>query len=287
MNKYQIFTDATADIDTNALHGLPNLEIIPMEIFIDEASYYFGPDGTIDHEMFYDRLDPQIDVKTTGINPEIYEQYFEAALEQGLDVLYICFTSGLSSTYNTVRLVKTMMKDKYPDRKIFCIDSLCASLGEGFLVLEALKRQREGMEFDELVEWLEAEKTNVGHWFTLDSFEYLVKGGRISPTAAAIASTLQIKPLLSVDTEGKLTVAGKTRGRHSAIATILKKMDSNWKPEKGKRVIVGHGNCEEEALQLKEKVLARHPDAQVDIMSIGPVIGCHTGPSILALVFWE
>ena len=287
MNEYQIFTDATADIDQNLLNGLPELKIIPMEILIDGKSYIYGPGGNIDRETFYEMLNPQIDVKTTGINPEIYEKNFEDALKEGKDVLYLCFTSGLSSTYNTARLVKNFLKDKYPDRKIFCIDTLCASLGEGFLVYETLQKQKDGMAFDELIEWVEENKEKVAHWFTLDDFDYLIKGGRISPAAAAIASTLQIKPLLSVNEEGKLFVAGKMRGRHSSIASILKKMDLNWKPEKGKRVIVGHGNCEKEAEDMMEKIKAHHPEAEVSISSIGPVIGCHTGPSILAILFWE
>ena len=287
MNDYKIFTDATADIDESLLKDLPELGIIPMDILMDDVTYSYGPEGTIDHHSFYGMLTPQVDVKTTGINPEVYEEHFESSLKNGQDVIYICFTSGLSSTYNTARLIKAELKDKYPDRKIFCIDSLCASIGEAFLVYESLKKQKEGLSYDEMVEWIETNKTDVAHWFTLDSFEYLVKGGRISSTSAAIATTLQIKPLLSVNEEGKLFVAGKTRGRHSATASILKKIDSDWKKENGNTIFVGHGNCEEEALQLKEKVLLHHPDADVKLLSIGPVIGCHTGPSILALVFWE
>ncbi|MBQ2139411.1 MAG: DegV family protein [Erysipelotrichaceae bacterium] len=287
MNEYQIFTDATADLNEELMQGLPEVKIIPMEIRIDQAPYIYGPGGNIDHELFYSILDTQKEVMTSGINPEVYESYFEEALKEGKDVLYICFTSGLSSTYNTARIIVRELDEKYPDRKIYCLNSYCASIGEAFIVYEAAKRQAEGMGFDELIDYIHNERFNVSHWFTLDNFDYLLKGGRISPAVAAIASALQIKPLLSVDEEGKLYVPAKTRGRKSSIATILKKIDSDWKPEKDKTIIVGHGNCPEEAEAMKEKILAHHPEATVYIMRVGPVIGCHTGPSILAAVFYR
>ena len=197
MNKYQIFTDATADLNEELMKGLPEVKIIPMEIRIDQTPYIYGPGGNIEHELFYSILDTQKEVMTSGISPEVYESYFEEALKEGKDVLYICFTSGLSSTYNTARIIVRELDEKYPDRKIYCLNSYCASIGEAFIVYEAAKRQSEGMDFDELIDYIHNERFNVSHWFTLDNFDYLLKGGRISPAAAAIASALQIKPLLN------------------------------------------------------------------------------------------
>ena len=232
-------------------------------------------------------MNTNTDVKTSSINPEEYLEAFESVLKEGKDVLYLCFTSGLSGTYNTASFICRDLKDRYPDRKIYCVDSLCASIGEAFFVYEALKRQKEGYSIDELYEWCSYNRRSIAHWFTLDSFDYLVKGGRISPAVAAIGSALQIKPLLSVDEEGKLYVAAKTRGRKSSIATLLKKVDTDWKKDVDTKVLVGHGNCPEEAEEMKEKILARHPEADVSILNVGPVIGCHTGPSILAVVYYQ
>lgn len=287
MKEYQIFTDATADLDEELIKGLPEVKILPMEILLDNKAYVYGPEGNIDHQTFYSLLNTKVDVKTSSISPDTYMNSFEAALKEGKDILYICFTSGLSGTYNTASFICRDLKDQYPDSKIYCIDSLCASLGEAFFVYEALKRQKEGYTIDELYEWCSYSRRNVAHWFTLDNFDYLIKGGRISPAVAAIGSALQIKPLLSVDEEGKLYVAGKLRGRKSSIAALLKKVDSDWKQDVDKKIVVGHGNCPEEAEEMKEKILARHPEADVSIMSIGPVIGCHTGPSILAVLYYQ
>ena len=164
MNKYQIFTDATADLNEELMKGLPEVKIIPMEIRIDQTPYIYGPGGNIDHELFYSILDTQKEVMTSGINPEVYESYFEEALKEGKDVLYICFTSGLSSTYNTARIIVRELDEKYPDRKIYCLNSYCASIGEAFIVYEAAKRQSEGMGFDELIDYTHNERFNVSHW---------------------------------------------------------------------------------------------------------------------------
>ncbi|MBR6233721.1 MAG: DegV family protein [Erysipelotrichaceae bacterium] len=287
MNDYQIFTDATADLTAELMQGLPEAKILEMEILMDGKSYTYGPEGNIDVPTFYSLLNTDTDVKTSSINPEEYLEAFESVLKEGKDVLYLCFTSGLSGTYNTASFICRDLKDQYPDRKIYCVDSLCASIGEAFFVYEVLKRQKEGYSIDELYEWCSYNRRSVAHWFTLDSFDYLVKGGRISPAVAAIGSALQIKPLLSVDEEGKLYVPAKTRGRKSSIATLLKKVDTDWKKDVDNKILVGHGNCPEEAQEMKEKILARHPEADVTIMNVGPVIGCHTGPSILAVVFYQ
>ena len=174
MNKYQIFTDATADLNEELMKGLPEVKIIPMEIRIDQTPYIYGPGGNIDHELFYSILDTQKEVMTSGINPEVYESYFEEALKEGKDVLYICFTSGLSSTYNTARIIVRELDEKYPDRKVYCLNSYCASIGEAFIVYEAAKRQAEGMGFDELIDYIHNERFNVSRWFTLDNFDYLL-----------------------------------------------------------------------------------------------------------------
>ncbi|MBQ6334227.1 MAG: DegV family protein [Erysipelotrichaceae bacterium] len=283
---YQIFTDATADFSPQDIERLPDLKVIPMEILFDGVSYTFGPGGNIDHRAFYEMLKPESDVKTSSIAPDTYYQTFKECLEEGKDLIYICFSSGLSSTCNTARLVLNGLKDKYPERKITLVDSLCASLGQALLVGEAVRKQVNGCDYDELVKWLEENKTKVAHWFTLDEMTYLLKGGRITPAAAAIASTLQIKPVLSLNEEGKLYVAAKTRGRHSAIALLLKKIDSNWNSDKCKSIIIGHGNCPDETKDVKEKILLHHPEAEVYTLNIGPVIGCHTGPGIIGMAFF-
>ena len=213
MGKYQIFTDATADLSPESLKGLPSVEIIPMQIEIGGAEYTFGtPDGITPQE-FYGLQRKGSFATTSQINPTVYFQYFEPCLRQGVDVLYLCFSSGLSGTYQSAMLAAEELQQEYPERKIICVDTLGASAGEGFLVREAAKMQGNGLTIEELAEWVTKRRLQVCHWFTVDTFTHLKHGGRVSAAAAAMGTALQIKPLLHVDDNGKLQVMEKSRGR--------------------------------------------------------------------------
>ncbi|MGI5912662.1 MAG: DegV family protein [Syntrophomonadaceae bacterium] len=286
MAAYQIFTDATADHCPDMMAGLPSVEIIPMEVEIGGRTYTYGPHGDISVQEFYEMQKAGNFATTSQINPSIYFSYFEPCLREGKDILYLCFTSGMSGTIQSAQLCIQKLKAEYPDRIIFCIDTLCASLGEGFLVREAARKQAEGLSIDELAWWVTEHRLQICHWFTVDVFDHLRHGGRVSSAAAAVGTVLQIKPLLHVDDEGKLAVVEKPRGRKRAISTQLARMEQGWNPETSKLVAIGHGDCPDGAQQLKEAVLARFPDAEVVIADIGPIIGAHTGPGMLAVIYW-
>ena len=283
---YQIFTDATADLNDELILGLPHIEVIPMEIMIDRKPYVYGLNQGITSEAFYGELRNGRFASTSQINPEIYKEHFTKALDAGLDVLYLSFSSGMSGTYMSSELCKIDLEEEYPDRKIVCIDTLCAAVGEGLLVCEAAERQKQGVELEELADWINEKKHKVCHWFTVDSFTHLKHGGRVSAATAAIGSTLNIKPLLHVNVDGQLTAKEKPRGRKQALKAQLKKLDEGWNPEIGKKIIIGHGDCIDRAMEMKEKILESHPDADVQIAYIGAVIGTHTGPEVLALIYW-
>lgn len=286
MTAYQLFTDATADMSSELLAGLPPVEIIPMQVEIGGHEYTYGPSGNITVAEFY-RLQREGNFATTSqINPEIYLQCFEPCLQQGIDILYLCFTSGMSGTFQAAQLSIQELQEKYPERKIICIDTLCASAGEGFLVRETLKKQAEGLTIEELSAWVIERRMQVCHWFTVDVFDHLRHGGRVSAAAAVVGAALQIKPLLHVDQEGKLVVAEKPRGRKRAIAAQLAQMKQGWMPELGKLVIVAHGDCPDGVDQLRQEVSAQFPEAEIYTVDIGPVIGAHTGPGMLAVLYW-
>ena len=162
----------------------------------------------------------------------------------------------------------------------------CAAVGEAMLVREAARRQQEGLTIEELAAWVEENRLKICHWFTVDSFDHLKHGGRVSAAAAAVGTMLQIKPLLHVDEEGKLRVAEKPRGRKQAIRTQVAHMKEGWTPEMGKLVVIGHGDCPDDVEQLRQAVLKEFPDADIRVAYIGPVIGAHTGPGMLALIYW-
>ncbi len=282
---YQIFTDATADLG-DYMTGLPHVEVIPMDVEVGGRPYTYGPGGNLTVPQFYSFLRSGEFASTSQINPAVYRSYFERTLKQGQDILYLCFTSGLSGTIQRARMCVDELRQEYPQRKIVCMDTLCASLGEGFFVREAARMQAEGMGFDELVCWAEAHRLKVCHWFTVDTFEHLRHGGRVSGAAAAAGTLLQIKPLLHVDNEGRLEVVSKPRGRKRAIETQLKYVKEGWTPELGHLILVGHGDCPDEAQQLRDELHLRFPEAELYIADIGPVIGAHTGPGMLAVLYW-
>ncbi len=283
---YQIFTDATADANEELLARYPDVRVIPMGVEICDRAYTYGPGGDITVDEFYALQRAGNYAASSQINPSVYTQYFTEALEQGRDVLYLCFSSGLSGTIQAARLCIQELQEQYPQRKILCIDTLCASAGEGFLVCEAARKQAEGYSFDALADWVNAHRLQVCHWFTVDVFDHLQHGGRVSAATAVVGTALQIKPLLHVDEEGKLAVMEKPRGRKRAIQAQLAHMEAGWTPEESRLVFVCHGDCPEGAQLLRQAVEERFPDADIWTTDIGPVIGAHTGPGMLALIYW-
>lgn len=283
---YRIFTDATADLTGELLAGLPEVEVIPMEITLGDHEYTHGPGGDLTVEEFYAAQRAGQFAFTSQINPAVYFRHFEPCLAAGEDVLYLCFSSGLSGTFQTACLCAEELREQYPARKILCLDTLCASVGEGFLVREAARKQAEGLSLEELAAWVEERRLQVCHWFTVDTFDHLKHGGRVSGAAAAVGTLLQIKPMLHVSQGGTLEVAEKPRGTKHAMAAQLSRMERSWTPEESPLVVVGHGDCPDRAQALAERVREEFPKAEVFIAPIGPVIGAHTGPGMLALIFW-
>ncbi|MDD2960220.1 MAG: DegV family protein [Lachnospiraceae bacterium] len=286
MESYQIFTDATADLSDSLMEQVPSVEMIPMPVEIGGSEYTYSPVGNISVKKFYELQRNGSFASTSQINPAVYFECFVPYLRQGKDIIYLCFSSGMSGTIQSANLCIEELRQEFPERKIICIDTLCASVGEGFLVREAARKQAEGLTLNELANWVMEHRLQVCHWFTIDTLEHLRHGGRISSAAAAMGTVLQIKPLLHVDEQGCLQVKEKPRGRKRAIAAQLAKMEQGWNPETGKLVLIGHGDNLEAAQQLSMKTAEQFSDAEIYISNIGPIIGAHTGPDMLALIYW-
>lgn len=285
MSGYQIITDATADL-TEAWANQIGVEIIPMECQLGGTPYTFGPGGNITGEEFFAGMRAGKMGSTSQINPTVYEEHFTRCLDQGLDVLYICFSSGLSGTIQAAKLCMEGLREKYPDRKLICVDSLAASAGEGLLVTGAAAQKAAGLSLEELAAWVEDHKQNVAHWFTVEDLNHLRRGGRISAATAVVGSALQIKPVMHCDSEGHLTNTAKARGRKNSLLALIDHMDKDWMPELSRQVFICHGDCLSDAEFLKAAVLERHPDAEITMFHMGPIIGAHTGPGVMALFFW-
>ena len=283
---YQIITDATADLNDELLSGLPEVRIIPMNVQVNGREYLFGPGGNIDCDEFYAFLRSGQFASTSQINPATYREYFEPILQEGRDLLYLCFSSGLSKTLESARMAIAELQEEYPERTILCLDTLCAAVGEGLFVMEAARKQMQGMDIHSLYNWLEEHRLNLCHWVTVDTFDHLKHGGRVSATSAAMGTLLGIKPLIHVDENGKLVAVGKPRGKKKALEALVSNMEKGWQPEISKPVIIGHGDSLEVARELRDLVAARFPEAEILIAPIGPVIGAHAGPGVMTVFFW-
>ncbi len=285
MSNYAIVSDATLDLPVNLIEQY-DIKVIPMGVDIDNVAYAHFPDEReLSIESFYSRIKAGAISHTTQITPATFIEYFKGLLDKGLDILYIAFSSGLSGTCSSAQLVIEGLKGEYPDRKIYCIDSLCASIGEGLLVYHAALKKQEGMGIEELKEWVEKNKTSVRHWFTVKDLYYLKRGGRITSIEALVGTALRIRPVLSTDERGKLVVLSKIRGKRAELEFMVSKMEAEGTSLETQTVFVGHGDDIEQAQALEKLIRSRRLVKDVVITKIGPIIGTHTGPGMLALVY--
>ncbi len=287
MSDYVILTDATADHIEDIIDDYPFLDIIPMNIRIGDKEYiYGGRESTITCREFYDMERDNLYGSTSSISPGIYFQYFEKYLLNHQNIIYLCFSSGMSSTYQTACLVAENLREEYPDNRIVCVDTLNGSTPQGFLVREAVNKKIEGLRFDELVDWVEQYKLNIGVCFSVDTLDFLSKGGRLSKTSAIIGNTLRIKPILRIDQEGKLEVIAKAVGKQRALRFMVERLKQGWDPEQGRYILICHGDDWDTAYKFKNMILDACPDADVEIGEIDPIIGVHTGPGMVSISYW-
>jgi DegV family protein with EDD domain len=285
MRDYVIITDSTADLPLEIIEKL-NIDVIPMSFDMGDENYTHYPDEReIKIHDFYDRLKNGENSVTTQINYFTYKESFDTFLKDGKDILYIAFSSGLSGTYNSSQLAIKELKEEYPERKIVSVDSLSASIGEGLLVYNAVMKKEEGMTMEELVKWIEEHRNNMCHWFTVEDLHHLKRGGRISSVEAIIGTTLKIKPVLSVDDEGKLVNVTKVRGDKKSLEKLLDKMIEDGTNLKDQTIIIGHGDSLERAEYLANLIREKKLVNDIIINTIGPIIGTHTGQGMIGLTF--
>lgn len=283
---YRLVSDATLDLPNDLIEKF-NIAVVPMAFTLDEQEILHYPDErNMTTEDFYNALKQGKKSATSQINPASYVEMFTPILEAGEDIFYVCFTSGLSGTYQSALIAKGMLEEDFPERRIQVIDSLCASAGQGYFVyLTALKKE-EGLSFDELTEWVMAHRSRVAHWFTVDDLFHLQRGGRLSFAEAMLGSALKIKPIISVDEEGKLYVRDKVRGNKKSVEYMISKINETMDDEEH-TLFIAHGDAEERALALKEQIEARTKAENIRITKIGPIVGTHTGPGMLAVLFMK
>lgn len=283
MGNYAIITDTASDIKPELLNKW-GVEYISLT-FRFEGNEREYANGEMDAREFYEKMREGNIAKTSAINPEAFGKAFEKILSRGDDILYLGFSSGLSTTYNSAKIACDELSEKYPERKIITVDTLAASAGEGMLVYLAAEKKKEGASVEEVAQYIDDIKLKLCHWFTVDDLIYLKRGGRVSPTVAFVGNLLGIKPVLHVDDEGHLINMFKARGRKASINAIAEKYGELALDKENGTVYISHGDCISDARLLEETIKTKF-GAKVEIITdVGPVIGAHSGPGTLALFF--
>jgi len=284
MNEFVIITDTTADLPKDYIEK-NKIGLLAISFQIDGKEY--SDNESLNIEDFYNKMRSGSMPTTAQVNPEQTKIKIEEYLKQGYDVLCISLSSGLSGTYNNARLAAIELNEKYKENKVVVVDSLSASLGEGFLVNKAVELKKTGKSIDEVVTWLEENKLNVCQYFTVDDLNHLYRGGRVSKVTAMLGTLIGVKPILHVDNEGKLIPIDKVRGRKRSLTNLVDNMEKLMGSYKYQNdiVFISHGDAKEDAEIVADKIKERLGIESFLISPIGPTIGTHSGPGTIALFF--
>ncbi|OUQ75380.1 DegV family protein [Flavonifractor sp. An100] len=285
MSDFVILTDSSADLGAELVEQM-DIQVLPLSFNVQGMTYYNYPDNRdMDPQSFYHLLRKGELATTAAINVAQYAEALEPLLQAGKDVLILAFSSGLSATFNSSSVAVTELREKYPERKLYTVDTLCASLGQGLLVYLAAKEREKGKNIDEVRDWVVSHKLSICHQFTVDDLHFLKRGGRISSTTAVMGSMLKIKPVLHVDNEGHLVSIGKARGRQASLKALVDRMEQTAIDPKDQTVFISHGDCIQDAELVAQMVKDRFGVQKTYINYVGPVIGAHSGPGTLALFY--
>ena len=280
---YRIITDSACDLPEEMLQELQVSAVSLTVNFRGEDR----PDSVAEAKVkeLYDAMRAGEVATTSAVNPDGWTNVIEPVLAAGEDALVMAFSSGLSTTYQSAVIAANELKEKYPQRKIYVVDTCAAALGQGLLVWYTCKQRDKGLSLEELAAWVEDAKNHLAHWFTVDDLVYLKRGGRVSAATAVLGAMLNIKPVLHVDNEGHLISMVKARGRKAAINTLAAKLGELGSGWDNSTVFICHADCIEDAQRLAAMVKEKYGVKEAFIGNLGAVIGSHAGPGTLALFF--
>lgn len=285
MSEYVIMTDSSCDLPASLAEKM-ELTVLPLYVEVDGQKYVNHLDEReIAFSEIYAKLRTKCPAKTSAVNMQDFLEPMENLLRAGKDILYIGFSSGLSSTYSAGAMAAKELEDRYPDRKIYTVDSLCASMGQGLLVYLAWQEKQKGRTIEEVRDYTENTKLHLCHWFTIDDLMFLKRGGRISGATAVVGSMLSIKPVMHVDNDGHLIKVSTARGRKASIKALADEAEKRGINLKEQTIFISHGDCVEEANYLGDIMRSRFGVKDVVVNYVGPVIGAHSGPGTIALFF--
>lgn len=285
MREFVIMTDSCCDLTAPMAKEL-ELDVLPLSLVMDGVSYRNCLDGReIGFEEFYGKIRSGVTATTTAVNVGEFETAMRAILESGRDLLCINFSSALSATYQSAAIAAADLQAEFPDAKIFVVDSLSASLGQGLLLYLCVQEKRAGKSIEEVRAFAEETKGHICHWFTVDDLNHLKRGGRINAATALFGTMLSVKPVMHMDDGGHLMPVSKARGRKASLTALVDHMEATALDAAHGSVFISHGDCEGDALIVAEEIARRFGNRDVHINFVGPVIGNHSGPGTIALFF--
>lgn len=283
---YMLIVDSCCDLPFEDLNR-PNIELVQFPYVTEKGQFSDDLYRSVTPKEFYDAMRAGGISTTSQLSMARVIELFTKAAQAGKPAVFLCFTSGLSGSYNSCCLAKEQVLSEYPDAEIYVVDTKLASVAEGMLVFEAVKQYDKGLSASELADWAEEAINYVNHMFMIEDLEILRRGGRISGTVAFAGAALDVKPMLYIDIDGKLGLTGVARGRRKGMKQLIDLYSKTSVGQgTGQTVIVGHADCPKDAAKLSDMVRKVDSSADVKICNIGPVIGSHVGPDMLALVFW-
>ena len=289
MADYILSCCSTADL-TKEHFEERDIHYVCFHYAIDGQEYMDDLGVSMSFEEFYARMAKGADTRTSQVNISEYVTYFTQFLEKGLDIVHVCLSSGISGTINSARNAALIVQERFPDRKVYIVDSLGASSGYGLLMDTAATKRDEGLSAGELAAWLEENKLRLHHWFFSTDLSSYVRGGRISKTAAVFGGLLEICPLLNMDNGGHLIPRSKIRTKKKVIKEIVARMEEHAQDglDYSGKCYISNSACYDDARAVADLVEARFPklNGKVEINHVGTTIGAHTGPGTVALFFW-
>lgn len=288
MSEYILSCESTVDLSREHLERR-NISYICYPYLLDGVPHRDDFGETISYEEFYQAMEQGAETKTAQINAGEFEAYFEPFLREGKDIVHLCLSSGITSVLNSAKLARELLKERYPERKIYLIDSLAASSGFGLLVDQLADLRDQGMDATSLTQWAEKNKRRVHHWFFSEDLKYYIRGGRISKSAGMVGTMLGICPLLNVSADGHLIPKEKIRSKKKAIAAIVGKMAqfADDRTAYHKKCYISYSGGPETAQKVAAQVRETFLHLQeLELYHIGTIIGSHSGPGTVALFFW-
>ncbi len=280
--QFEIVTDSSSDMPAS-YYGEHGVEVVNLGFTMNNVNYEGENGEHIDEKEFYRLLREGSMPMTYQVTAEMVKPHIEKFLQAGKDVLVLTFSSALSGTANSFIMAGKELQEKYSDRKIKVIDSLCASMGEGLLLDYIIKKGNSGATIEETAAYAEDLKLHICHHFTVDNLFHLKRGGRVSAATAILGSVLKIKSVMHVDNEGRLTPIGKVMGRKKSLSTLVGNLFASADMDESDPIFISHGDCMEDVEYVKKLILEKKPNVQIVVNYVGAVIGAHSGAGTVAL----